>query len=349
MMSFESGVLEAMPIPFRLLRIVREISEYKGKQDLFKRQSPQVLEALREVALIQSTESSNRIEGVTAPAERIRSLVARKTTAQNRSEQEIAGYRDVLGTIHASAIDMPFTANVVLQLHRDLYQFLPGKGGRWKQTDNEIVQTGAGGEQMVRFRPVAAHRTSDAMDRLHRHFESQWQENAIDRLALIPAYILGFLCIHPFHDGNGRMARLLTTLLLYQMGHDVGRYISLEQIVERTKESYYDALYRSSVDWHEGRHDLTPWVEYLLGVVILGAWKELESRVGVVGSARGTKSAMVVDVIERFTGDFSVADLQSRCPTVSIDLIRRVLRQQRKAGKIECLSRGPRARWRRIG
>ncbi len=349
MMSFESGVLEAMPIPFRLLRIVREISEYKGKQDLFKRQSPQVLKALREVALIQSTESSNRIEGVTAPAERLLSLVARKTTAQNRSEQEIAGYRDVLGTIHASTIDIALTANVVLQLHRDLYQFLPGEGGRWKQTDNEIVQTGPDGERVVRFRPVAAHRTPDAIERLHRHFKVQWRENTIDRLVLVPAYVLDFLCIHPFRDGNGRMARLLTTLLLYQMGHDVGRYISLEQIVERTKESYYDALYSSSVNWHEGHHDLTPWVEYLLGVVILGAWKELESRVGVVGSARGTKSAMVVDVIERFVSDFSVADLQSRCPTVSIDLIRRVLHQQRKDGKIECLGRGPRARWRRIG
>lgn len=349
MMSFHPGAIEAMPIGFRLLRIVREIGEYRGRQDLFKQQSPQVLESLRQVALIQSTESSNRIEGVTAPVERIRSLVERTTAAQNRSEQEIAGYRDVLGTIHANAADIPFTANVVLQLHRDLYQFLPGEGGYWKRADNEIVETGPDGVQRVRFRPVAAHRTADAMERLHDRFNDHWRAGWLERLVLIPVYVLDFLCIHPFHDGNGRMARLLTTLLLYQAGHEVCRYISLEQIVERTRESYYDTLYRSSIDWHQGRHDLTPWVEYLLGVVVLGAWQELERRTGIVHGGRGAKTAMVLDVIDHLVGEFSVSELHARCPTVGIDLVRRVLRQQRDAGRVECLGRGPHARWRRIG
>ena len=349
MMSFEPGGIEAMPIGFRLLRIVREISEYRGRQDLFRQQSPQVLEALRQVALIQSTESSNRIEGVTAPVERIRSLVAGNTAPENRSEQEIAGYRDVLSTIHANAADIPFTANVVLQLHRDLYQFLPGEGGYWKRADNEIIETGPDGARVVRFRPVAAHRTADAMERLHDRFNDHWQARVIDRLLLIPVYVLDFLCIHPFHDGNGRMARLLTTLLLYQAGHEVCRYISLEQIVERTKESYYDALQRSSIDWHDGRHALTPWVEYLLGVVVLGAWQEFERRTGIVQGGRGAKTAMVLDVIDHLVGEFSVSELHARCPMVGIDLVRRVLRQQRDDGRLECLGRGPRARWRRIG
>lgn len=349
MRSFESGCVEGMSITHRLLRIIREISEYKGRQELFKSQSPQVLETLRQVAMIQSTESSNRIEGVTAPPERIRALVAQKTTAQNRSEQEIAGYRDVLSTIHAGAMDIPFTANVVLQLHRDLYQFLPGEGGHWKPVDNEITETGPDGVKVIRFLPVPAHATPDAMRRLHERFDALGRADEVEPLVLIGAYVLDFLCIHPFRDGNGRMARLLTLLLLYHAGYEVGRYISLEQIVERTKESYYDTLYRSSAGWHDGRHDLMPWTEYLLGVVILGAYQELERRVGTVTGARGTKTAMVLDVIDRMVGEFSVADLQERCPTVGIDLLRRILRRERDAGRLECLGRGPNARWRRIG
>ncbi len=349
MMSFESGIVEGLPITHRLLRIIREISEHKGRQELFKSQSPQVLESLRQVAVIQSTESSNRIEGVTAPAERIRALGAQKTAAQNRSEQEIAGFRDVLNTIHASASDIPFTANVVLQPHRDLYQFLPGEGGHWKPGDNEITETGPDGEKVIRFQPVPAHATPDAMGRLHERFDLHWRAGEIEPLLLIAVYVLDFLCIHSFRDGNGRMARLLTLLLLYHAGYEFGRYISLEQILEQTKESYYDTLYRSSTGWHDGNHDLIPWTEYLLGVVILDAYQELERRVGTVTGARGTKTAMVLDVIGRIAGEFSVADMQERCPTVGIDLLRRILRRERDAGRLGCLGRGPNARWRRIG
>ena len=188
------------------------------------------------------------------------------------------------------------------------------------------------------------------MSRLHERFASFRDAGQVEPLLLIGAYVLDFLCIHPFHDGNGRMARLITTLLLYQAGYGVGRYISLEQIVERTKESYYDALLQSSTGWHDGSHDLAPWVEYLLGVVVLSAWQELDRRVGLVRDVRGTKTAMVLDVIEHMMGDFSVSDLQERCPTwVSVDLVRRVLRQQRDARQVACLGRGPHARWRKIG
>ncbi len=258
MKSFEPGFIERQPIPHGLLRTVRLISEYKGKQDLFRKQSPQLLETLRQAAVIQSTESSNRIEGVTAPLERIRELVAKKTAPRNRSEQEIAGYRDVLDTVHANHAGMGFTPNVVLQLHRDLFRFTPNPGGTWKQTDNDITETLSDGTVQLRFKPVPAHLTPEAMRLLHERFDELWASGEGEPLLLIPAYVLDFLCIHPFCDGNGRMARLLTLLLLYKAGYDVGRYISLEMIVERTRESYYDALHRSDQGWQEGRHELTP-------------------------------------------------------------------------------------------
>ncbi|KYC37245.1 cell filamentation protein Fic [Scytonema hofmannii PCC 7110] len=347
MESFEPGFIEHQPISQNLLRTIRLIGEYKGKQELFKEQSPQVLETLRQASIIQSTESSNRIEGITVPLERIKELVAEKTTPRDRSEQEIAGYRDVLNTIHSSYAHIPFTPGVVLQLHRDLYQFTVGEGGRWKSVDNVISATYPDGTKIVRFEPVKAVATPLAMASLHERFNTLWQSEEIEPLLLIPTYVLDFLCIHPFSDGNGRMARLLTLLLLYKAGYEAGRFISLERIVERTKESYYDTLYQSSQSWHTGKHNLSPWWEYFLGVVVLSAYREFEERVGLVSSAKGAKTAMVLGAVNNIPGDFSIKDLQERCPTVGIDLIRRILRQERNAGRMECLGRGPDARWRK--
>lgn len=348
MKSFEPEILGNLPVTQNLLQSVRFIGEFKGRQDLYKQQIPQALETLRQAAIIQSTESSNRIEGVTAPLKRIQALVAEKTTPRNRSEQEIAGYRDVLNTIHANHADISVTTGVVLQFHRDLYQHAAGEGGRWKMADNEISEVRADGQKVVRFRPVPAHSTPEYMESLHERFRAAWDGGRTERLLLIPAYVLDFLCIHPFHDGNGRMARLLTLLLLYRAGYEVGRYISLERIVERSKESYYDTLFQSSQNWHDGRHDPLPWTEYLLGVVI-AAYKELEERAGTLTAARGAKTEMVLDTIRAMHGDFSVKDLRERCPHVGIDLLRRILRDERKAGRIECLGRGPDAHWRRKG
>jgi Fic family protein len=221
MRSFEPGFLERQAISPSLLTTIREIGEYKGKQELYKQQAPQILGTLRDAAVIQSTESS-RIEGVTAPPERIRQLVARAAEPRNRPEQEIAGYRDVLQTIHASHAHIPFKVGVVLQFHRDLYQFLPGRGERWKSAPNEITETFPDGTTRVRFRTVPPHQTPDAMERLHERFAALWDQGSIDPLLLVPAYVLDFLCIHPFPDGNGRMARLLSLLLLYQAGYEVG-------------------------------------------------------------------------------------------------------------------------------
>lgn len=259
MRSFEPGFLTRQPINQPLVQTIRLLGEYKGRQELFSRQSPQVLRTLREAAVIESTEASNRIEGVVAPRDRVRALVAGRAQPANRSEQEIAGYRDVLNTIHAHHAAMDLTPNLVLQLHRDLFQFAPGGGGRWKPADNRITEHRADGTMVVRFTPVAAHAVPDAMARLTGGFSQAIGTGDVEPLLLVPACVLDFLCIHPFADGNGRLARLLTLLLLYRAGYEVGRYVSLEGLVERTKESYYDTLFASSQGWHEGVHSLVPW------------------------------------------------------------------------------------------
>ena len=344
MNSFEPDLIERQPITQNLLRTIRLIGEYKGKQELFKEQSPQILETLQLAAIIQSTESSNRIEGEEAPLQRIKALVAQKTTPMNRSEQEIAGYRDVLNTIHANYARMSFSTGLVLQLHRDLYRFLPGEGGRWKSADNKITETRPDGTTAVRFEPVEAFLTPNAMAQLHSRFNTLWLPEQVEPLLLIPTYILDFLCIHPFRDGNGRMARLLSLLLLYQAGYEVGRYISLEQIVERTKESYYDTLYQSSVGWHDRQHTLLPWWEYFLGVV-LAAYREFEQRVGMVTRGRGSKREIVFDVVARLPNQFQYADVERACPGVSRPTINRALASLREEGFIRCIKPGRDAVW----
>ena len=348
MNSLTVGFIGNQPISQDLITSIRVIGEFKGKQELFKQQSPQVLKTLRQTSIIQSAESSNRLEGITAPQARIRELVAEKTTPRNRSEQEIAGYRDVLQTIHARHADIPFTANVVRQLHRDLFQFLPSEGGVWKHTDNDITETLPDGTVFVRFSPVKAHLTATHMQGLHERYTSIREQNAVEPLLLIASYVFDFLCIHPFIDGNGRMARLITLLLLYHEGYEVGRYISLEHIIEQTKEGYYDVLYRSSQGWHEGAHSLIPWWEYFLGVVLLQAYREFEDRAGIITGGRGGKSAMVKDVIARLPQHFQFADVQNAAPGVSRPTINRVLRELREAGRIRCPKGGRDAVWEKI-
>ena len=348
MRSFAPGFLEGLVIPHRVLSTVRTIGEYRGKEDLFKKQTPQALETLRQAAMIQSTESSNRIEGIIAPRERIAALVAEKTTPRNRSEQEIAGYRDVLNTIHASFTHMEPRPNLVLQLHRDLYRFLPAEGGRWKITDNQITETRPDGTRVVRFEPVPAWATPSAIDELHAGLRDAWAAEEIDRLIVIAAYVLDFLCIHPFLDGNGRMARLLSLLLLYRAGYEVGRYVSLERVIEESRETYYDSLFRSSQGWHEGSHDLRPWLEYLLGVV-LAAYREFERRAGEVSAPRGAKTQLVLEAVRRLPREFRLRELEDHSPGVTRDMVRVVLNRLKQDGRIECEGRGRGAIWRKMG
>lgn len=345
MSSLTSGFIERHPISHGLLQTIRLLGESKGKQDLFREQSPQVLDSLRQTSLIESSESSNRLEGITAPHERIAGLIGKKMKPKNRPEQEIAGYRDALQTIHANRAHLPVNSKTVLELHRALYKFAPEKGGAWKKKDNEITETLADGRKQVRFKPVRAWATPGAMEELHEKFSERWDAGAVEPLILIPAYVLDFLCIHPFLDGNGRTARLLTLLLLYKAGYDVGRFISLERVVENTKDSYYRTLFESSQGWHQGKHSLTPWCEYFLGVMLLGAYREFAERVGAITTVRGAKREMIQDVVSRLPYEFRFADVERACHGVSRPTMNRALAELRRAGKIKCIKGGRDALW----
>jgi Fic family protein len=346
--SFAPGCLEQMTVPMSTVRSIGLLGEYKGKQQLFERQSPQVLSALREVARVQSIESSSRIEGVTAAAGRVAALAAQRATPVDRSEQEIAGCRDALATVHASALSMDVTRGLILRLHRDLYQFTATPGGAWKRTDNDIVDVLADGTHRVRFSPVAPHLVETAVTELVDGYRRTTLEGRVDPLISIPAFVLDFLCIHPFTDGNGRLSRILNLLLLCQGGYDVGRYISLEKIIEDTKLTYHEALEASSAGWHEGAHDLVPWLEYSHGVLI-AAYVEFEQRVGQLGSGRGAKREMVAGCIRHMPRTFRYADVERTCPGVSRPTIVRVLGALRDRGEIRCVKGGRDALWERTG
>ena len=345
--SFGSGRLEAMTVPMSTVRSIALLGEYKGKQELFEKQSPQMLSALRDVARVQSIESSNRIEGVTAASGRVAEIAADKTIPRDRSEQEIAGYRDALSTVHANALAMDVSTGLVLQLHRDLYQFSPTPGGEWKTTANDIVDVLQDGRRRLRFSPVAPHLVSTAMDDLASGYHAVMAGGQVDSLIAVPAFVLDFLCIHPFSDGNGRLSRILNLMLLYQTGCDVGRYISLEKIIEDSKETYYEALEASSEGWHEGRHDMVPWLQYSHGVLI-AAYMEFEHRVGQLGTGRGAKREMVIDCIRHLPVTFRYADVERACPGVSRPTIVRVLGELRNRGEIRCAKGGRDATWERM-
>ena len=347
MKSFTTDTIEVLPLTHRLVRSAARLHEYRGREQLYMQQAPQALKTLREVAVIQSTESSNRIEGVEAAPARLKALMKDKTAPQNRSEQAIAGYRDVLNTIHARHADIPVTSNVVLQLHRDLFAYMDVNGGTWKPTNNTITQRNPDGQVVVRFEPVPAFQTADYMDQLHDRLEVLWSKGEVDKLFVIAAYVLDFLCIHPFSDGNGRMARLLTLLLLYKAGYEVGRYVSLERVIEKSRESYYDTLYKSSQRWHEGEHTLAPWTEYMLGV-LLSAYDEFEERVGTLRLRRGAKTERVINAVERLPDGFKTRDVERLCPSVSRSLIRKVFGELKDQGKIKAEGRGPAAVWRKL-
>lgn len=347
MMSFRHNKLAALAVPMSLLRLCAAVHEYKGRQELYSKQFPQVLEGLRQQAAIQSTRASNSLEGIRTSARRIRQLVEQNVRPRGRTESEIAGYRDVLALIHATHEAMPLTPAVILQLHRDLYKYLPGRGGYWKTSDNFIEEVLPDGSKSIRFLPLPAFVTPAAVEELCAAWREEAAREQVDPLLLTGAFVLDFLCIHPFIDGNGRLVRLLTLLLLYKTGFAVGRWISLERIIEESKESYYETLFLSSQGWREGRHDLVPWLEYFLSVV-LAAYKELAQRVGAVVARRGGKSQQVKDIIAQMSGPFSKEELRDRCPGVSESTINRVLEELKRAGQIVPLGKGRSALWQKL-
>ena len=347
MRSFEYGYYLETQLSHTLLMTMRSLGEFRGRQTLYADQFPEVLDTLRRVAIVQSTESSNRIEGITVAPGRVEALVSKKTKPRDRSEQEVAGYRDVLASIHANHTNLQLSTRLIPDWHRALYRFTGEKGGKWKEKDNAILEVRPDGRQTVRFRPVSALATPEFMNHLLTLFKQAMDSKETDPLLLIATFILDFECVHPFKDGNGRVGRLLTLLLLYQTGYEVGRYISLERIVEESKETYYDALYKSSQGWHEGKHDLRPWWNYFLGM-LTAAYKEFEDRVGTIISARGAKREMVRSAIERLPERFTIGDLKRACPGVSYPTLQRALADMRKENRVRCLGRGPDAEWERI-
>lgn len=347
MMSFKNGKVKLEKIPMSIVRLIGKVNEYKGQQNLYLNQSPQILETLQEVAIIQSTKASNSIEGIVVTDKQLKEIMKEKITPRNRSEGEIAGYRDVLYLIHTSSDAIPINPNVILQLHRDLYKFVSFKGGAWKNQDNVIETVLPDGRRYIRFQPTPAVETPDAIEQLCEYLNREMREEGVESLILVGTFILDFLCIHPFNDGNGRMARLLTLLMLYKLGYEVGRYISLEKIIEQSKESYYETLKKSSIGWHEGDHNVFIWLEYFIGT-ILAAYKEFEDRVGLVIETRGNKSERVEKSIKSILGAFTKEDIRNACPDISDSTINRVFKKLKDEGVIEVLNQGRTAEWRRL-
>ncbi len=348
MRSFEHGYLLEQPISQNLLMTVRTLGEHRGRQSLYREQSPELLETLKRVAMIQSVESSNRIEGVTVAVDRLEAIVAKKTTPKGRSEQEVAGYRDALAAIDANANWMVLTPELILQLHRQMYARTPEKGGRWKGKENAILEVLPDGRRVIRFRPVSALATPEFIESLCTFYHHAMDQRQAEPFLLIGSFIFDFECIHPFWDGNGRIGRLLTLLLVYQAGYEVGRYISLERIIEESKETHYEVLLRSSHGWHEAKHDLRPRWNYFLGTLI-AAYKEFEERVGTLTTVRGAKREMVRQTVERLPDQFTMQELRRACSGVSPDMVRVVLRELQKENLLTCTGRGLGAVWRKRG
>ena len=334
MRIFDYAIIPAELMNHELMNLVSAIHEYRGKQELFIEAKPDVLQAMLEIAKIQSTGASNRIEGIYTSEERLAALVKSKAEPRNRSEQEIAGYREVLSMIHDSYDYMVPRTNVILQLHRDLYQFSPASsGGSFKNSDNVIVEIDSSGQSRLRFQPLSAFETPDAVERLTNTFVEAIRTEKYDPLLLVPLFILDFLCIHPFNDGNGRMSRLLTLLLLYRSGYIVGKFISVEMIIEKTKETYYEVLQESSADWYEGKNAYLPFVKYYLEV-ILSAYKEFSARVQLMQDRSLSKPERIRRLFANTLLKLSKRLILEKCPDISASTVEATLAALLKEGYI---------------
>lgn len=324
-----------------------DLGEYRGKQELYTRQSPQRLKALREHALIESAVSSNRIEGVSVEPSRVRDvLISPHPLFRDRDEEEVRGYRDALTWIHGNAVAIPISEETIWRLH------VMARGeiwdaGKYKNEDSDIIERYPDGTERVRFRTVSARDVPVAMTALVADWQCCIDERWVPSLIALAAFNLDFLCIHPFRDGNGRVSRLLWLLQSCLLGYEVGHYISLERLVEQNKERYYETLEQSSQGWHEGSHDPWPYINYVLSI-LKTAYREFAERVGEVKAPRGAKRDQVLAGIERLAAaaaGFPISELEQACPGVSRDMVRRVLREQQAKGIVECQGRGPGATW----
>lgn len=323
-----------------IVSLLGHIRERKGRQELFIEAQVDILTSLVEVAKVQSAVSSNRIEGIYTSDQRVKVLLEKKSEPRNRSEEEIAGYRDVLATIHESYDYIPINSSIILQLHKNLYSYSGNQwAGNYKNTDNVITEVSIDGEKSIRFRPVSAFETPSAMDALCSNFNAAMSEQRHDSLLLISMFILDFLCIHPFHDGNGRISRLLTLLLLYKSGYIVGKYISIEMLIEASKASYYESLQASSFDWHKAKNDYEPFVSYLLGV-ILKAYNEFDDRVDHLKHRKLTKAERVEAIINKSLSPISKKKIMELAPDISLTTVERALVDLQEQGKIKKIGQG---------
>jgi Fic family protein len=330
-------------IPASTSWYLADLGEARGKQELFTKQAPQRLRVLRENAMIESAVSSNRIEGITVDQARLQPILFGKAALRDRHEEEVRGYRDALRLIHEQGKKLPVSQKTILTLHR-LCRGEVWDAGKYKEKDGDIIEKYPDGRERVRFKTVKAVKTPAFMKELVEMWDRCLLERWVHPLIALAAFNLDFLCIHPFRDGNGRISRLLLLLQCYHLGYEVGRYISIERLIEQNKERYYETLEQSSERWHEGKHDPWPYVNYLL-YILKSAYREFEERVGQMKSPRGTKTELIESAIKRFSGPFRISDVQRECPGVSLDMIRLVLKDLRSAGMVECLGRGQNAQW----
>lgn len=334
MRTFNYSAINVQMWDSDMLRLIAAIYKEAGKQELYLKQHPEAHVNLVEIAKIHSTEASNAIEGIVTTNTRIRQLVREKTTPKNRDEQEIAGYRDVLSILHESFDAIPITQNYILQLHKVLYSHMSNPiAGRTKTVQNYISATYPDGRAETLFTPLAPFETPEALDRICEEYNRVVGNMELEPLIAIPVFIHDFLCIHPFNDGNGRMSRLLTTLLLYRSGFYVGKYISLEAKIAKNKDLYYDALAQSQTRWHEGTEDKAPFIKYLLGT-ILAAYKDLGDRVALI-ETKIPALEMVRRASKNKIGRFNKQDIRELCPTISDSSIEGALRELIASGELK--------------
>ena len=339
MREFNYSLIRENKWDSEMLELIAAIYKEAGKQEMYLKRRPKELEKLVNIAKIQSTEASNAIEGIVTTNTRIRQLALEKTTPKNRDEQEIAGYRDVLGIIHESFDTIPITQNYILQLHKILYSYMNNPlAGRTKTVQNYITASYPDGHSETLFTPLAPYETPDALDRLCEEYNRVIGNMELEPLIVIPIFIHDFLCIHPFNDGNGRMSRLLTTLLLYRNGFYVGRYISLEAKIAKNKDLYYDALYESQIGWHEGTDDPVPFIKYLLGT-ILSAYRDFEDRFALVETKRSALDTVRLATRSKI-GSFTKQDIRELCPSLSVSSIEGALRKLVSSGELKREGKG---------
>ena len=339
MREFNYLKLMELSLPVNIYHTIAKIHEYKGKQELYVKNYPDVLDKMIDVAKIQSTKSSNAIEGIYTNDARLNELMNKKAEPKNRNEEEIAGYRHVLDIIHENYTYIEFNKNDILTLHNQLYSYsYVNYKGKFKTLDNTVMEVDAFGNRKVRFQPVSSFETENYFDKMVEAYNKAVEVN-IPALILIPVLIHDFLCIHPFDDGNGRMSRLLTLLLLYKFGYFVGRYISIEMLIEESKETYYEELQRSSERWHTGENDEIPFIRCMLGV-LLKAYRECDDRFNLIGNEKLTSPERVLSVIQRSLEPLSKKDIMILCPDISQRTIERALKELNDNSKIKQIGTG---------